>query len=209
MSKFIDAMYCYVFALYKFLLTTVNNRGGQMTATLWRWLCKRYGINIKFSSAHHPKMDDQMESANRVIKNYLRAYIAYTQDDWVNHLPMAEFAASNHVNTLTNVILFFADHGFHPCIGIEPLGTFNGEGEWKAKLLTANKIVAWQDEMMEFFWDQLVWLQDEQARFANRTCQAHPEYKINDKVYVDARHFTSERDKKLLDLKNAGPRKII
>ena len=62
---------------------------------------------------------------------------------------------------------------------------------------------------MEFLWDQLVWLQDEQARFVNRIRQVHPEYKISDKVYIDARHFASEKDKKLLDLKNGGLWEII
>ena len=78
MSEFIDAMYYCVFALYKFPLTMVNDWREQMTATLWQRLCKRYKINIKFSSAHHPETDGQTKSANKIIKNYLRAYIAYT-----------------------------------------------------------------------------------------------------------------------------------
>ena len=77
-SKFIDAIYCHIFSLYGFPLTIVNNHESQMTATLWRWLCKRYRINIKFSLAHHSETDGQTKSVNRVIKNYLRAYIAYT-----------------------------------------------------------------------------------------------------------------------------------
>ena len=76
-GEFIDTMYCCVFALYRFLLTTANDQRGQITVTLWRQLCKRYGINIKFSSAHHPKMDGQIKSANRVMKNYLQAYLTY------------------------------------------------------------------------------------------------------------------------------------
>ena len=63
--------------------------------------------------------------------------------------------------------------------------------------------------MIEYLWDQLAWSQDEQAQFANRTWQAHPDYKVGNNVYVDARHFASERDKKLLDLKNAEPWKIV
>ena len=59
--------------------------------------------------------------------------------------------------------------------------------------------------MMTFLQDQLAWSQDEQTRFANKIRQPHPKYKISDKVYVDARHFASERDKKSLDLKNARP----
>ena len=54
-----------------------------------------------------------MESANRVMKNYLQAYINHTQDIWVDNLPMAEFAANNHVNMLTRVTLFFADYDFY------------------------------------------------------------------------------------------------
>ena len=99
--KFIDTIYRWVFALYGFLLTTVNNCGGQMTATLWRQLCKRYCINIEFFSAHHLEIDGQIKSTNRVIKNYLHMYIAYTQDNWMDQLPMAKFATNNHVNIFT------------------------------------------------------------------------------------------------------------
>ena len=100
-----------------------------MTAMLWRQLCKRYGINIKFFSAYYLETDSQTESTNKVIKNYLHAYIAYTQNDWVDHLPMAKFATSNHVNALTGVTPFFVNYSFHSCIGIESPGTYKGEGE--------------------------------------------------------------------------------
>ena len=104
---------------------------------------------------------------------------------------------------------FFANHEFYPCIGIEPPGMFKGEGEQKVKLLVVDKIVFWQEEMMSFLQDQLAWSQDKQTWFMNKTCQPHFKYKIGDKVYVDARHFASERDKKSLNLKNAGPWEIV
>ena len=63
--------------------------------------------------------------------------------------------------------------------------------------------------MMAFLQNQLAWSQDKQTQFANRICQPHSEYKVGDSMYVDARYFASERDKKLLDLKNAGPWKIV
>ena len=77
-GEFIDTMCYRVFASYKFLLTIVNDWGGQITATLWQQLCKRYRINIKFSLVHHSEIDGQTESTNKVMKNYLWAYIAYT-----------------------------------------------------------------------------------------------------------------------------------
>ena len=59
--------------------------------------------------------------------------------------------------------------------------------------------------MASFLQDQLTWAQEEQAYWANKERQPHPEYKVGDMVYVDARHFASERDSKSLSMKNAGP----
>ena len=63
--------------------------------------------------------------------------------------------------------------------------------------------------MTLFLWNQLVWAQKKQAHWVNQNRQPHPDYKVGDMVYVDARHFTSERDSKLLNMKNAGPWKIV
>lgn len=120
---------------------------------------------------------------------------------------MAEFAASNHINISTGVTLFFADYGFHPRTEIESPETY--KEDQKAELLAVDKIVCRQEKIMSFLQDQLAWSQDEQTQFANRNRQPHLEYKIGNKVYVDARHFASEQDKKSLDLKNAGPWEIV
>ena len=61
---------------------------------------------------------------------------------------------------------------------------------------------------MTFLQNQLAWVQDKQAQFANQDYQPHLEYWISNKVYVDAKYFASEKSKKLLNLKNAGPWKI-
>ena len=132
-----------------------------MTAMLWLQLCKQYKINIKFFSTHHPETDSQIKSANKVIRNYLCVYIAYTHNDWVNHLPIAEFAASNYVNALISVTLFFADHSFYPQTSIEPSGTY--KRKQKAKLLAANKIICKKEKMIAFLQDQLARSQDEQT----------------------------------------------
>ena len=73
------------------------------------------------------------------MKNYLQAYVSHTQDDWVDHLPVAEFLANNHVNESTRMTPFFADHGFHLCTDVEPPQAYTGS--WKAELLAADKIV--------------------------------------------------------------------
>ena len=132
-----------------------------MTSVLWRYLRQCYGINIKFSSAHHLKTDGQTKDANKIMKNYLQAYISYIQDNQIDHLLMAEFAANNHMNALTGIKPFFADNSFHLYTGIEPPQAY--QRSWKAELLTVDKIVANQKAMVTFLQDQLTWAQQEQA----------------------------------------------
>ena len=209
MGKFIDAMHRRVFSTHGYLLSIVNDRRGQMTSTLWIRLCERCGIRVNFSSAQHPETDGQTENTNKVMKNYPRAYVSYTQNDWVDHLPMADFLANNHINELTGMTLFFADNGFHSCTGVEPPQAYQQKTSQKAELLAADKIVANQKKTLSFLQDQIAWAQEEQAYRANRNRQPHPEYKVGDMVYVDARDFASEQDSKLLSMKNAGQWKIV
>ena len=165
MTKFIDAIYQKVFATYSFPLTTVNDRKSQMTSTLWKQLCKKYGISIKFFSAHHLKTDGQTESANKMMKKYLYAYINHTQDDWVNNLPIAEFAVSKHINMSMAIMPFFVDYGFHPQTSIKPPSMY--KSKLKAGFLATDKIVKRQTKMITFLQYQLVLAQNKQAQFAN------------------------------------------
>ena len=102
-----------MFSIHGYPLTIVNDREGQITSTLWKRLCKQCGIKVKFLLAHHSETNGQTENANKVMKNYLRAYISHFQHNCIDHLPMAEFLANNHVNESTEMTPFFADNGFH------------------------------------------------------------------------------------------------
>ena len=51
---------------------------------------------------------------NGVLEQYLRAYLNYWQDNWVDLLPLAEFAYNNSENATTGITLFYANKGLHP-----------------------------------------------------------------------------------------------
>ena len=78
------------------------------------------------------------------------------QNNWVDHLPMAKFAANNHINVLTKRTTFFADNGFHFCTDIEPPQAYQSANR-KVELLTTDKIMANQEKMAIFLQDQLAW----------------------------------------------------
>lgn len=51
--------------------------------------------------------------------------------------------------------------------------------------------------------------QEDQGRHANANRQPHPEYKVGDLVYVNAKDFSLGKQSKSLSSKNLGPWKII
>ena len=118
---------------------------------------------------------------------------------------MAKFAVNNHVNASIEIIPFFADNDFYPRTGIElPQAIGTQKTSRRAELLVADKIVKNQEEMASFLQDELAWTQKDHTHWANQNCQSHPKLKVSNMVYVDAKYFSSERDNKLLSMKNAG-----
>ena len=198
-----------VFSTYGLPNSIVHDRGTQLTAHLWKRICQRLGVKSKPSSAHHPETDGQTENANKVMKNYLRAYVRHAQDDWVDYLPDAEFAVNNHTNASTGMSPFFADHGYHPRSGSEPPQPFDSNVTGRAELMSADKITARQEAMTKWLIEHLTWAQADQMRYANESRAPHPDYKIGDMVYVNTKDFSVDKQSRSLSSKNAGPWKII
>ena len=74
------------------------------------------------STAHHLETDSQTERANQELEWYLQSYINYQQNNWVQWLLLAEFAANNAVFDSLKMILFFANKGFYPKLSLKIFG---------------------------------------------------------------------------------------
>jgi hypothetical protein len=75
---------------------------------------------LKHSLAYHPETNGQTERINAIFKQYLRAYMNFRQNDWVDWLPLAEFALNNAVSETTGFSPFFANYGFNLKLEFEP-----------------------------------------------------------------------------------------
>ena len=53
------------------------------------------------------------------MKEYLRLYVNHHQDDWVDWLPMCEFAANNIISDSRQVSPIFANFGQDPCMNFD------------------------------------------------------------------------------------------
>ena len=94
--------------------------GTEFVSHFFHSLGKALDMRLYFTSGHHPEGDGQTERVNQTLKQYLRMYCNYQQDNWSGLLPLAEFAYNNASNVTTGVSPFFANKGYHPNLAVHP-----------------------------------------------------------------------------------------
>lgn len=191
--------------------TIISDRGRQFVSDFWRRLCARLGTAPRLSTAFHPETDGQTENANASLKAYLRAYVSYQQDDWVDWLPMAEFQANSAVSDSTGMPPFLATKAYMPRSGLEapepiPDGTAPAV---RRELRSADKYAEKLEKLKLSLRESLQWAQAKQTDQANRSRHPAPEFKVGDKVFLDGRNIKTTRPNHSLDYKNLGPYKIL
>ena len=186
----------------------VSDRGTQFTSAFHKRLLQRLGITSAKSTAFHPQSDGQSEISNQFIEQYLRAYTNHLQDDWVEWLPIAEFAANNHVSETTKMTPFFATYGYHPRMDFnhEPMKIAVAG----AARFTTGKAEEFADDMErlhQVLRQEIAWAQ---TRYEQRSAsKAVTTIRVGDQVWLDARHLRTDRPAKKLDSKNLGPFEVI
>ena len=110
-----------IYRLHGALTTIVSYRDIRFVNSFWKHLTNRLQLAMQLTVAARAQGDSQTERMNAVLEQFLRAYVSYLQDDWVDWLSLAEFSANSLRSETTGITPFFANYGFHPRLGIEPL----------------------------------------------------------------------------------------
>jgi len=74
------------------------------------------GSELKMSTSFRPQTDGQTERVNLVIQQFLRNYVAADQQDWVDHLELAEFCYNNLEHSATRSTPFQMVTGKSPIV---------------------------------------------------------------------------------------------
>jgi transposase InsO family protein len=194
-----------VWRLHGLPRSIVSDRGRQFNAYFWKRLCERLGVRTLMSTAFHPETDGQTERTNAGMEQYLRSYVTYLQDDWVEWLSMAEFARNNAYSDSIKTTPFFANYGFHPRLGFEPETSRTGDRRTQVQLLAADTFASRMDNLLEYLREEMTSAQETQERYANQSRDPVPMFKVGDSVWVNAKNIRTERPSKKLDWKNHGP----
>jgi hypothetical protein len=179
----------------------ISDRDKLFTSKFWQTLTALLGIKRKLSTAFHPQTDGQTERLNQTMEQYLRCYINYRQDNWVELLPLAQFAYNTAEAATTNMTPAYANFGFEP-------KAYNTQLPDLAK----SDIAITKAEDLRNLHEQLSldikFIAQRTAYYYNTKRSMEPTLKKGDKVYLLRRNINTKRPSDKLDHKKLGPFKI-
>ena len=179
----------------------VTDRGSLFTSNFWTSLAFFLGVKRKLSTTFHPQTNGQTERQNSTMEQYLRAFVSFEQNDWVQWLPVAEFACNNIWNSTIDRSPFEAMAGYSPRMSWDE--DINPRRQAKSAVETASHM----QDLMKSCHEAILAAQKTQARYADTHNKAR-DYKVADSVWLTAKNLKTKRNRKL-EQKMLGPFKII
>ena len=92
----------------------VSDRDSLFISHFWKKFTAAAGIKDIMSTARHQQTNGGDEALVRVVKDSLKRLVGHSQDDWVDKLPMVQFAYNNSVNFTTGFTPFYLAYAFQP-----------------------------------------------------------------------------------------------
>ncbi|QRW21043.1 Transposon Tf2-1 polyprotein [Rhizoctonia solani] len=181
--------------------TIISDRGSIFVSQFWTRLHELIGVRLKHSTAYHPRTNGQTERINQILKAYLRCYTSYQQDDWVDYLPLAEFAYNNRTLSSSQQSPFYANYGFHPTF--EP--RINSDTTVPAAEDLSARLSLIHDELRA----KLTHSQADAAQQFNRSVKPAPNFIIGDRVWLLRCNIKTTRPSDKLNYRKLGPFKIV
>ena len=87
----------------------ISDRDIRLRAHFWRALNQKKGVNLRFTTAHHPQTNGKCERANAVVTEVLRCVCSWAGKDWAKQLDMAEFVINNSASGVKGLSPFMAN----------------------------------------------------------------------------------------------------
>jgi hypothetical protein len=103
-----------VFVHHGLPVRMIHDRDTRFTSNFWKECFQLLGVTQANSTAFHPQTDGQTEKVNQILEDYLRFYVNEFQNDWDNHLLMAEFSYNNSFHESVQNTPFRLNYGFDP-----------------------------------------------------------------------------------------------
>jgi hypothetical protein len=143
---------------------------------------------------------------NKSIAQYLRHYVSFTQKNWAEYLPLAEFAMRNTVNASTGISPFFANNGYHPRLSFS---SPRPRSDLSQKNIDGQAFALKMQQILSQLRTDLLAARDQMESSSNANRQPAPAYRIGDLVLLSTKNITSPRPIPKFDAKYIGPFRVI
>lgn len=180
----------------------ISDRDKLFTSKFWNSLISRLGCKLKLSTSFHPQTDGQTERANQTLEQYLRMYVDYAQDNWVELLPTAQFAHNSSKSATTGHTPFYANYGYEPTAYGEARKTESLSEQAREK---ADRYV----EMCQKLQEAISQRNQITQRNANKSRVEGPTFREGDRVFLTrGKAIKTKRPSGKLDNVKLGPFEI-
>lgn len=209
-SEAANVFYRDVWKLHDLSDILVFDREIQFTSNFWQLLCKRLNINARMSTEYHPETNGQTERTNAIMEHYLRAFVNYHQDDWVQWLSDAEFAGNNVDSSSTKTSPFLVNFGQHPRMGFESAESLFQDltAQDRANLIAANKFVDHMQNVNSHLRDEMLIAQAIYESSVNMNRRSASRYMVDDMIWLSIRNIQTARPTVKLDDRNIGSYRV-
>ena len=102
-----------IFRLHGMPKSIVSDRDSKFTSNFWQATFQAIGTQLRMSTAFHPQTDGETERVNRVLEDMLRMYVSERQNNWVDYLPLVEFAYNSSWHASIQMTPFEAMYGYN------------------------------------------------------------------------------------------------
>ena len=120
----------------------ISDRDPLFVSKFWRELFELSGTKLRLSSSYHPQTDGQTEVANRVVEQYLRAFVHRKPTSWGQFLLWAEWSYNSSCHSGTRITPFKIIYGRKPPAIPEYLGG-------TSSINTVDEVLNQRDEVLK------------------------------------------------------------
>ncbi|MEZ0209072.1 MAG: DDE-type integrase/transposase/recombinase, partial [Candidatus Paceibacterota bacterium] len=191
-----------IFSLHGLPDSVISDRDKTFMSAFWQELMRILGVAVDSSTARHPQTDGQSERANQSLEQLIRVTCNHSGSDWLEKLPLMEFAHNAAVNESTGMSPFFICYGRHPRGDLLNVGTASSPNP------NARDFVESLKEIHKLATDNLKIARDRMKRSADRKRVKGPELEVGDLVLLNRSEIKSRKEFPKMDLPFMGPFRI-
>ncbi|GBE77187.1 Transposon Ty3-G Gag-Pol polyprotein [Sparassis crispa] len=159
----------------------VSDRDSKFTSKFWCELYRLLGAKLLMSTSFYPQTDRLCERTIRSVSQILRSIVSPNQLDWIDKIPMIEFALNSATSATTGFASFELNYGYLPRM----IGGLHGTTKFVGVQKFAQRALA----NLEIAHNAIIKSHTHQTFQANKLWQEEPEFTTGSKVYLSTQNL--------------------